>query len=151
MTKVVLDTNIWIYLLKGKKPSIKVHEKSLTAPDLYILLPAAVKAELFSIAHQRNWGSNRKTQLEKLISKSVLIHTNDAIVHMFAEIDAFSQGKHPEKPLALTPRNMGKNDLWIAATAAVSKSILITADNDFDHLQDSFLEIKKLEPTLPNI
>lgn len=148
MTRVVLDTNIWIYLLKGKKPSVTINEKPLTSPDLYILLPAAVKAELFSIAHQRNWGSNRKKQLEKLISRSVLIHTNNAIVHMFAEIDAFSQGKHPEKNLAITPRNMGKNDLWIAATAAVSNSILLTADRDFDHLQNTFLEVNKLEPTL---
>jgi tRNA(fMet)-specific endonuclease VapC len=29
---------------------------------------------------------------------------------------------------------MGKNDLWIAATARAASATLITTDTDFDHL-----------------
>ena len=29
---------------------------------------------------------------------------------------------------------MGKNDVWIAATAQVTNTIILTADKDFDHL-----------------
>ena len=41
----------------------------------------------------------------------------------------------------LTSRNMGKNDLWIAATAAVTQSKLLTTDGDFDHLNGSFIDL----------
>lgn len=36
-------------------------------------------------------------------------------------------------------RPMGKNDLWIAATAKVSGATLLTTDGDFDHLDPAHL------------
>ena len=39
---------------------------------------------------------------------------------------------------------MGKNDLWIAATAAVEGATLLTADNDFDLLSGTFLTVEKI-------
>ncbi len=41
-------------------------------------------------------------------------------------------------------KNMGKNDLWIAATASVLSATLLTTDNDFSHLQDYFLQIERI-------
>ena len=41
---------------------------------------------------------------------------------------------------------MGKNDLWIAATASVLKAILFTTDRDFDHLDGEFLEVIYIDP-----
>ncbi|RZK35486.1 MAG: hypothetical protein EOO61_11845 [Hymenobacter sp.] len=46
----------------------------------------------------------------------------------------------------LTEANMGKNDLWIAATALYLDLPLHTADNDFDHLPALGLALIK-EPT----
>ena len=43
---------------------------------------------------------------------------------------------------------MGKNDIWIAATASVLKSTLITTDKDFDHLNNRFLEVVYIDPKL---
>lgn len=37
---------------------------------------------------------------------------------------------------------MGKNDLWIAATASAFGITLVTTDKDFDHLNGVFLEVK---------
>jgi tRNA(fMet)-specific endonuclease VapC len=45
-----------------------------------------------------------------------------------------------------TPRNMGKNDLWIASLSALLGLKLITTDADFDHLHNIFIEVKKLSP-----
>jgi tRNA(fMet)-specific endonuclease VapC len=42
---------------------------------------------------------------------------------------------------------MGKNDLWIAATASLLNLKLITTDADFDHLDSSFISLQKLLPT----
>ncbi|MET3125260.1 putative nucleic acid-binding protein [Arcicella rosea] len=41
---------------------------------------------------------------------------------------------------------MGKNDLWIAATASLLNLTLVTTDSDFDHLNNYFLQLYKLEP-----
>jgi tRNA(fMet)-specific endonuclease VapC len=39
---------------------------------------------------------------------------------------------------------MGKNDLWIAATASLLNLKLVTTDRDFDHLETSFLSLQKI-------
>lgn len=36
---------------------------------------------------------------------------------------------------------MGKNDLWIAATASVLEATLITTDKDFGHLDTKYLKL----------
>jgi tRNA(fMet)-specific endonuclease VapC len=41
----------------------------------------------------------------------------------------------------MSARNMGKNDLWIAATTAALGATLITTDQDFDHLLPAFFAI----------
>jgi predicted nucleic acid-binding protein len=62
-------------------------------------------------------------------------------------MDVYSQGKEPLKPLpkGVSARNMGKNDIWIAATAAISYSTLITTDNDFEHLENVFINLIELK------
>ncbi len=37
---------------------------------------------------------------------------------------------------------MGKNDLWIAATAALTDARLLTSDRDFDLLDNVFLSLE---------
>lgn len=41
---------------------------------------------------------------------------------------------------------MGKNDLWIASTAALLGLTLVTTDADFQHLSEIFLELRQIEP-----
>jgi predicted nucleic acid-binding protein len=48
----------------------------------------------------------------------------------------------------MTARNMGKNDLWIAATASVQSATLITTDKDFDHLNGVFLPVIYVDPKI---
>jgi tRNA(fMet)-specific endonuclease VapC len=72
------------------------------------------------------------------------------LAQIYAEIDAFSQRKNPafhNYPFT-TPRNIGKNDLWIAATAALLGLKLVTTDTDFNHLHGVFIEIQHLKPEL---
>jgi len=44
----------------------------------------------------------------------------------------------------ISARNMGKNDLWIAATAYVTEATLLTMDKDFEHLKDVYLKMKNV-------
>jgi predicted nucleic acid-binding protein len=43
---------------------------------------------------------------------------------------------------------MGKNDLWIAATASVLGAKLLTTDHGFDHLSGIFLEVVYIDQAL---
>lgn len=45
----------------------------------------------------------------------------------------------------MTARSMGKNDLWIAATASILSAKLLTTDNDFDHLDGVYLDLAKIK------
>ena len=63
------------------------------------------------------------------------------IVDYYEEIDAFSRGKHRTRHAHFPAIKMGKNDLWIVATAAAFEIPLVTTDKDFDHLAGEFLEL----------
>ncbi|WP_259071537.1 hypothetical protein HDF24_26015 [Mucilaginibacter sp. X4EP1] len=43
---------------------------------------------------------------------------------------------------------MGKNDLWIASTAALLGLKLVTSDADFNHLHQIFMEVQFIKPEL---
>ena len=70
----------------------------------------------------------------------------DDLLDTYADIDAFSQGKHAflSLPTGMSARNMGKNDLWIAATAKVLEATLITTDKDFAHLSKVMIELETI-------
>jgi hypothetical protein len=87
--------------------------------------------------------------LRKIIENIITIdieQNNQPLLDTYVNIDAFSQGKISSpsgKKLNNSARNMGKNDLWIAATAHAMDAILLTTDGDFDHLQNIFFEVQK--------
>jgi predicted nucleic acid-binding protein len=91
---------------------------------------------------QREWGNKRLQEVQFLLQETVIapIKTEE-IIKAYAEIDAYSQGKHPTLNLPTSARNMGKNDVWIAATASALELTLITTDKDFDHLNGVFLNV----------
>ena len=71
---------------------------------------------------------------------------SEEIAAAYADLDAFSQCAHPSylPPAGMTGRNMGKNDLWIAATAMLFNATLLTTDADFAHLSPHFLKVEKV-------
>lgn len=105
--------------------------------------------ELNAFAKKRRLGKQRIKRLEALIAKlQVLDISDEGIIDAYGDIDSYSQNTLKERPSGLSARNMGKNDLWIAATAARYNLTLITTDKDFDHLSEEFLELKWIDPLL---
>jgi tRNA(fMet)-specific endonuclease VapC len=139
--KYILDTNIFISLIRNEDFSDNFDRKYRKRNDIWFT-STVVEGELNSFAMQRNWGQKRLLEIKKLLNKVIIspIKTK-RIIQLYAEIDAYSQGKHPTLPLPKSARNMGKNDIWIAATAAALELTLITTDKDFDHLDGIFLDI----------
>jgi len=89
--------------------------------------------------------------LDELLRKLPTVDiSHEQLIQRYAEIDAFSLGKDQARPLGSgqTARVMGKNDLWIAATASVLNAALLAIDHDFDHLSSVFLDIIYIDQTL---
>lgn len=132
----VLDTNILLTYLRGKQLSLLHGEPlHLLLESNTLVISVVSLGELKSLAIRNGWGESRLKDLDAFAAQFLIadIH-NKAVIDRYAEIDAFSQGKHPTVSLTTSSRNMGKNDLWIAATASVLQATLVTMDTDFDHL-----------------
>ncbi|HEX8507303.1 MAG TPA: PIN domain-containing protein [Hymenobacter sp.] len=109
------------------------------------LLSVVVAAELEVFALRAKWLEQKRRYLQNMRARFPPIEITDALIPAYAHLDAYSQGHLPAQPLPppLTARNMGKNDLWIAATALYFDTELHTADNDFDHLIPVGLKLVK--------
>lgn len=138
-----LDTNILVLYLR-EHPLVKnlreIFHLEINPNELFT--SAICIGELKSLAIQNKWGLKRLIAIDGLRSFMIVVdELEESVLERYAEIDAFSQGRLEEKPLTGSSRNMGKNDLWIAATASVLNATLITTDKDFQHLHTHFLEV----------
>lgn len=59
------------------------------------------------------------------------------ILAAYVEIDDYSRRRG---------RVMGKNDVWIAATAKVEQATILTTDRDFDHLHPHLIMQEYIDP-----
>ncbi|MCF8246559.1 MAG: type II toxin-antitoxin system VapC family toxin [Saprospiraceae bacterium] len=144
--RFIFDTNIIIHLVR-ESPLKQVVERDFTpfSNENEAWVSAVVLGEIRSIAMQNKWGAKRLDRLNNYLSEFIVLDLNIESLHQrYAEIDAFSQGKHPTIPSNFSARNMGKNDLWIAATASLLEGTLLTTDSDFNHLNNEFLKVEKL-------
>ena len=142
------DTNILLHLSKDVDfhPRIKIIN-----PDNWKMCASVVTiGELKSLAFQNNWGMRKLQSVTEILEDVVVVEVGENLVDTYAEIDAYSQRRNPRITdySFATPRNMGKNDLWIAATASLLGLKLVTTDADFNHLHQVFMEVQMIKPTL---
>ncbi len=131
---ILLDTNILLFITKTKEFSPIAN---FVNPNERLTFVSVVsEAEISSFAIKNNWGTKRIDYLNLFLSSCNIVDVNKSFVGMYASIDAYSQRLNPNfgnYPFD-TPRNVGKNDLWIASLAALLGLTLVTTDSDFDHL-----------------
>ena len=143
----IFDTNIVLLYLRDSLivEFIETHFKPFDLSSKTVVSVVTV-AELKSIALQNKWGKSKLQKLDSFLSRFLIadIKTDD-IIRRYAEIDAFSQGRLENKKSIFTARNMGKNDIWIGATASVLEATLLTTDNDFNHLHKEFLTVARID------
>jgi len=138
-TVYFLDTNILVHLIRRDGIGQYVNDHySLLASDPPPMISDVTEGELRSLSIQWKWGAKKKEQMEFVLSlfRHVPINTKK-VFRKYAAIDAYSESLC--KP-------MGKNDVWIAATAQVMKAILLTTDKDFDHLNPDFITREWIDP-----
>lgn len=144
----ILDTGIILGIIRGANYARYAMKKyRLKSANNIPLISIVTIGEIKSLAIKLKWGDNKLRELDTLLSEIVNVDINHKeIIDRYAEIDSFSQSKHPSITSDFTARNMGKNDIWIAATASVLEAILITTDKDFDHLNSQFLDVVYIDP-----
>jgi len=152
MQKFVLDTGVILGYIRAAGYADYIEKKyaPFTPPNIP-LISVASKGEIYSLAKQFGWGGDKLKTLDELLRKLPTVDiSHEQIIRRYAEIDAFSLGKDKARPLRIgqTARVMGKNDLWIAATASVLNAALLAIDHDFDHLSRVFLDVIYVDQNL---
>ena len=131
---MVLDTNVIIHFIRKQIPF-----------DSRAVVPIVVVGELEAFALKADWGVQKLRDLRNRLDRFPIADIDRETTLVYAEVDAYSQNKLKTQPLvsSITSRNMGKNDIWIAATALQYDLDLYSTDNDFDHLMDFGLKLVK--------
>jgi tRNA(fMet)-specific endonuclease VapC len=139
----IIDTNIVVLYSKSTDLAKKIEAKyALFSTEKNPLISVVSLGELNALSKKSNYGDTRTMHIENLIKRLFTIKINTKkIIDKYGDIDAYSQGKLKNNPLGTSARNMGKNDLWIAATASVYDLTLVTTDKDFQHLNGVFLDV----------
>lgn len=136
--QLVLDTNILVYWLRGKAAGVKLKaDYELGARRPRPIVPVVVKAEIKSLALKFEWGSAKHRAVDELLRDLPIADISSETV-----IDAYARLDNESKRLG---RRMGKNDLWIAALAAVQNAVVVTTDQDFDHLNPQIVSVERID------
>jgi len=136
----LLDTNILVHAIRIDDvwSRIQAHFQ-LLAVDPTPMISVVTAGELRSLAYQRGWGTAKLNQMEFMLGYYNLVNIDDAIIETYAIIDS---------QLQLRGHTLGKNDLWIAASAKVTGATLITTDKDFDCIHPEFLTRVWIDPDI---
>ena len=126
------DTNILIHGVRRDAVWDKI--KLVSDPLMYEpkgLVCIVSHGELRSFSEQSEWGREKQDPMNFLLGYfDVEERITRQVIDAYALLDAYSR----QRGFA-----MGKNDLWIAATAHVTGAVIVTTDKDFDHLDGKFL------------
>lgn len=151
MKNIVIDTCAVIHIIKGSPQGMKILEEIAKLDDSpNIILSVVSRAELESFCLQNKWGQNKVQKLNGFLNGVTTIDINQVdknLIHAYCLIDGYSKRKLADQEgnkLVGSAHKMGKNDLWIAATAKVIEAPLITTDGDFDHLNGSLLTVIRI-------
>jgi len=143
----LLDSNIIIIYSRDNDLSNLVEQKYQLFNGKHRLFISVVSlGEVNAIIKKLQLGKKRKEHIHQILSKTNKIGIDfDEIIDKYGDIDAYSQGKLTNNKSKFTSRNMGKNDLWIAATSSVYDLVLITTDKDFEHLDKEYLQLEYVD------
>jgi tRNA(fMet)-specific endonuclease VapC len=125
LPKVVIDTNIVSYIMKGQKLA-QNYQKHLQGKLLSIAFMTV--GELYYGAEKSQWGQQKRKQLETTLRNFVVIPYDHEIARCYAVIVA--ERERQGKPITCA-------DAWIAACALRHRVPLVTHNaKDFENITD---------------
>ena len=143
----LIDTNIVVLYSRDNHNSKLIEQKyQLFGGNHKLFISVASLGEIDAIIKRLQLGEKRQRYIQRILSPVNKIGINfTEIISRYGDIDAFSQGKLPNNKANFSARNMGKNDLWIAATSSVYDLVLLTTDKDFNHLDNEYLNLEYID------
>jgi tRNA(fMet)-specific endonuclease VapC len=138
-----LDTSILLAVIRNGQLGryIEATYQPLQPPDRPLLCIVSA-GEIRSLAARLGWGPRKLQTMERLLFWSDIWDLSRAgVVQAYVDIDLASRAHRAGA------RNLGQNDLWIAAVAKVSGATLLTTDKDFDHLHPTHIQRIYVDPT----
>lgn len=138
----LLDTNVVLALVRGGELGAFIDATfCLRANRLRQAVSVVTHGEVRSLARRRGWGEAKLTALQDALDALVTVDINVAeVIDAYVDIDVFSSR------YTGGARNMGKNDLWIAACAKAAGATLLTTDKDFVHLNPAMVDVRYIDP-----
>lgn len=133
----VLDTSALLCLLRGKEIAERIDQTfGLRAAPYLHTLSIVTHAEIWVLIERNGWGEEKQAAVEKALGEFVTVDVSgSSIISAYRRVESTSIGI-----------NMGKNDIWIAATAMITGLPLITTDKDFNHLNGELLQVYFVDP-----
>lgn len=144
MTAYLLDTSALLAIVRGSEPGRRLRDRfELLDSKNLSMISIVTHGEVRVLADLNNWGAAKRAALAKTLESLVTIDiAREPVLAAYVELDVLSQ-RHPAGA-----RNMGKNDLWIAACAKAAGAELLTTDRDFEHLA-GHLAVRWVDPQAP--
>ena len=120
MNLSVLDTSV-VSLIEKKSPLLVHYEPHYRGTRIQICFQTVAELRLWAL--RGNWGQKRRDKLEDLIATFDVVRSTDELTDHWATImdEARKAG-----------RRLEAGDAWIAATALLLDTPLLTHDKDFD-------------------
>lgn len=149
MKYLVLDTCAVIHIIRRSKTGSEcLNWINSLEPQPIQVISVVTKAELLTFAVSVGWQNIKLKFLDKFLKGVTyvgILHTDTQLVENYKLIDSYSKNKLPDLNGVYkkgSHNNMGKNDIWIGATALTLNATLLTTDKDFDHLNGTILNVK---------
>ena len=140
----VLDTSALLNLIRGKELGEQIDKAFGLRQALYRhTISIVTHGELKALAQRNSWGDEKLRVLASALDELVTVNISNTPI-----IDAYLKVENACRTNAGGERKMGQNDMWIAATAAVTGLPLITTDDDFNHLNGRMITVHWVDPKL---
>ena len=132
----LLDTSVVLPLVRGNALGSHIDQRfGLRSARQRPLVSVVSLGEVHVLAKRNGWGEAKLRSLSNALDNLVVVDiSHPSVIEAYVQLDLLSQS-HPDGA-----RNMGKNDLWIAACAKAAGATLLTTDNDFSHLIPEHLD-----------
>ena len=136
----LLDTNILVHLVRRDALGRYLDATYGLSTGLNpFMLSVVTVGEMFALAGKFGWSPSRIDTLNDILGRFVWVDISDfGILSRYGEIDTASHA---------AGHKMGKNDIWIAATANVTQTTILTTDADFDHLHPTWIDLERVDPS----
>lgn len=132
--RLLLDTSVVVDIARNNKSGKAILETySLRERVDRALISVITSGEMLGIAKRQKWDEAKIKASFELLSEFVMVEITPEVVEAYADLVALCGNQN---------HTMGQqNDMWIAATAKVTGSVLITGDSGFNWLNSHFIRV----------